>query len=112
MTEKEYYKFEEDLQKLGYKKWTRPVWRNEDLVYTKLINQPPYRCSIKFGVYDWRKFAKYGEEEFCVQINFLVYSKSIKRVSMFLDYKGQTIDEIEKIARSFFDWCEKNIKTK
>lgn len=42
MTEKEYYKFEEDLQKLGYKKWTRPVWRNEDLVYTKLINQPPY----------------------------------------------------------------------
>lgn len=31
---------------------------------------------------------------------------------MFLDYKGQTIDEIEKVARSFFDWCEKNIKTK
>ena len=70
MTEKEYYKFEEDLQKQGYEKWTRPVWRNEDLVYIKLINQPPYRCSIKFGVYDWRK-----------------------------------------LARLFFDWCEKNINT-
>lgn len=111
MTEKEYYKFEEDLQKHGYERWTRAVWRNEDLVYFKLIKQPPYRCSIKCGVYDWRKFAKYGEEEFSVQINFLVYNKSIKRVSMFLDYKGQTIDEIEKLARSFFDWCEKNINT-
>lgn len=111
MTEKEYYKFEEDLQKLGYKKWTRPVWRNEDLVYTKLINQPPYRCSIKFGVYDWRKFAEYDEDDFCVKINFLASSNSIKRVSMFLDYKGQTINEIEKLALSFFDWCEKNINT-
>ena len=83
------------------------MWHNEDLVYNKLINQPPYRCSIKFGVYDWRKFAEYGEDDFCVKINFLASSNSIKRVSMFLDYKGQTINEIEKLARSFFDWCEK-----
>lgn len=116
MTKEQYNLLAAELQKRGYKKyhnghanenygWFKsPIPRKHDW------NNSPYQ--IEFAVWDYTDYKKSrnieGFPDYGITVAILVSTDKIDRVDLDLSYENQSIDEIEKIAASFYEWCENN----
>lgn len=65
---------------------------------------------IEFAVYDYEDYEKIfsHDEFFSVQVNIITSPTSDGKKDLIFGYDGQSIDEIEKMAASFYEWCGNN----
>ena len=116
MTKEQYNILASELEKRGYKKYNNghanenygwfksPIPRKHDW------NHSPYQ--IEFAVWDYTDIKNSrnieGFPDYGVSVAILVSTDKIDRVDLDLLYENQSIDEIEMIAASFYEWCENN----
>lgn len=116
MTKEQYNILAAELKRRGYKKYNNghanenygwfksPIPRKHDW------NNSPYQ--IEFAVWDYTDIKNSrnieGFPDYGVSVAILVSTDKIDRVDLDLLYENQSIDEIEMIAASFYEWCENN----
>ena len=106
MTKEQYNILAAELEKRGYKKYTQPSYLGEDCGYYKYPKKNKFGNSfyqIVFAVYN------YGcDDFFSVQVNIIASLILGRKRDLILTHEGQSIDDIERIAASFYEWCENN----
>lgn len=115
MTKEQYNILAAELEKRGYKKYIQSSYLGEDWGYFKSPKKDKSDNSllqIKFAVYDYEYLEKIfsDDELFSVQVNIITSPISDGKRNLILGYDGQSIDDIDKIAASFYEWCENNLK--
>ena len=113
MTEKEYKKLDDSLRKRGYRVSRlcryEGTFAGSDITYFKVFEQPSGgNYEIQFAVDDVRKGSHCFNEDFTMRIRIQAISNG-DDVMLSFRHKRQTIDEVENLAQSFFDW-HKNTK--
>ena len=63
---------------------------------------------IKFTVHDFERMFFDEDDTFSVNVQIMTSPISDKKRYLFFGYDGQSIDDIEKIAASFYESCENN----
>ena len=126
MTHEEYNKFCEDLQSRGYRKYFSPRYSRDrdDYAWFKSVGESAYEedrsnYQICFDVFDFSPYADrepyFREHPFSIEPMILVSRSVNERVDLHLSHCGledTEIDEYERLAESFFQWADKNIKVK
>lgn len=118
MTKEQYNILVAELERRGYKKYLNghanenygwfksPIPRKHDW------NNSPYQ--IEFAVWDYKDYKKSRNDDrfpdYGITVAILVSTDKIDRIDMELSYENQSIDDIERIAASFYEWCENNLK--
>lgn len=120
MTQEIYDSFCEDLQKRGYKKYPAPS--RGDYAWFKGFGESDYEedrrnYQICFEVYDFRKYADrepyFRTNPYGVEPMVLISRTIDERVDLHLSHtkvEDNNIDEIERLAESFFNWVEKEVE--
>lgn len=122
MTRDEYNKLTEELQRRGYRKYPSPRFRGEDWAWFKSFGESQFEedrsnYQVCFDVID---FSPYADREPYLRENpygiepLVLISRTVdERVDLQLSYtkvKDNNIDEIERLAESFFKWVEKEVE--
>ena len=116
MTKEQYNILAAELEKRGYKKYHNGL-SNEDYGWFKSPiprksewDNSPYQ--IEFAVWEYTNYKRLMNVDDCpdygLSVVILVSTDKIDRIDMKLSYKNQSIDYIENIAASFYEWCENN----
>lgn len=118
MTKEQYNILAAELEKRGYKKYHNGHanesygWFKSPIPRKSEWNNSPYQ--IEFAVWDYSDIKNGRSIEGCpdygIGVTILVSTDKIDRVDLDLSYENQSIDDIEKIAASFYEWCENNLK--
>ena len=118
MTNEEYNRFAEELQQRGYRKYPSPRFREGDYAWFKSFGESQFNedrnnYQICFDVVDFSSYT--GREDKLYGINSLVLiSRTIdERVDLHLSHTkvdDTNIDEIERLAESFYRLVEKEIE--
>ena len=122
MTHEEYNKFCEDLKQRGYRKYPSPRGMKDDWGWFKSFGKSKHQLhrsnyQICFDVIDC---SLYADREPYLKVNpygiepLVLISRTIdERVDLHLSHTkvdDQNIDEIERLAESFFKWVEKEVE--
>ena len=122
MTHEEYNRFAEELQQRGYKKYPSPRGRKDVWAWLKSFGESKHQegrsnYQICFDVTD---FSPYADREPFFRDNpygivpLVLISRTVdERVDLHLCYTkvdDNNIDEIERLAESFFKWVEKEME--
>ena len=122
MTQEEYNKLTEELQRRGYRKYPSPRFREDDYAWFKSFGESQFKedrsnYQVCFDVVD---FSPYADREPYLRENpygiepLVLISRTIdERVDLHLSHTkvdDQNIDEIERLAESFFKWVEKEVE--
>lgn len=113
MTKEQYNILAAELEKRGYKKYMQSSYLGEDWGYFKSPKKDKSDNSlfqIKFTVHDFERIFFNEDDAFSVNIQIRTSPISDKKRYLCFGYGGQPIDDIEKIAASFYEWCENNLK--
>ena len=116
MTKEQYNLLAAELQKRGYKKYHNGH-ANEDYGWFKSPipcksewNNSPYQ--IEFAVWDYTDYKKSRNDDrfpdYGITVAILVSTDKIDRIDIEVSYENQSINDIERIAASFYEWCENN----
>lgn len=122
MTHEEYNRFAEELQQRGYRKYPSPRGSKDDWAWFKSFGESQFEedrsnYQICFDVFDFSPYANrepflrdnpYGIEPL-VQIS----RTTDERVDLHLSHikvDDTNIDEIERLAESFYRWVEKEVE--
>ena len=118
MTQEEYNKLTEELQRRGYRKYFSPRGRKDDWAWLKSFGESKHQedrsnYQICFDVTDFSSCA--GRENISYGINSLILiSRTVdERVDLHLSHikvEDNNIDEIERLAEAFFKWVEKEVE--
>ena len=124
MTREEYNKFTEDLKQRGYRKYPSPRFQRDAYAWFKSFGESEYEedrsnYQICFDVFDFSEYDKrepyFTQHPFGIEPMILVSRSVNERVDLHLCHCGHEcteIDEYERLAESFFQWADKNIKVK
>ena len=76
----------------------------------KRTNRTILFFKIEFAVHDFEEFEKIFSDGDAFSVNVYIITSPISdgKRDLILTYNGQPIDDIEKIAASFYEWCENN----
>lgn len=122
MTHKEYDKFTEELKRRGYKKYPSPRIRKDSWAWFKSFGKSAYKedrsnYQVCFDVID---LSPYADRELFLRDNPYGIEPSVRisrttdeRVDLYLPHtkvEDNNIDEIERLAESFYKWIEKEIE--
>lgn len=122
MTREEYDKLVTELQRRGYRKYPSPRLRKDDYAWFKSFGESQFEedrsnYQVCFDVFD---FSPYADREPYLKENpygiepLVLISRTInERVDLHLSYTkvdDTNIDEIERLAESFFKWAEKEVE--
>ena len=122
MIHEEYNRFAEELQQRGYRKYPSPRLRKDDWAWFKSFGESAHKegrsnYQVCFDVID---FSPYADREPYLKENpygiepLVLISRTIdERVDLHLSHTkvdDQNIDEIERLAESFFKWIEKEVE--
>ena len=122
MTHEEYNRFAEELQQRGYRKYPSQQFSKDDWAWYKSFGKSQFEedksnYQICFDVID---FSPYADREPYLRENsygiepLVLISRTIdERVDLRLSHTkvdDQNIDEIERLAESFYKWVEKEVK--
>lgn len=124
MTREEYNKFTEDLKQRGYRKYPSPRYSidRDDYAWYKSVGESEHEedrsnYQICFDVFDFSPYADrephFREHPFSIEPMILVSRSINERVDLHLSHTkvdDTNIDEIERLAESFYKWVEKEIK--
>lgn len=113
MTKEQYNILAAELEKRGYKKNIQSSYLGEDWGYFKSPKKGKSDNSlfrIEFAVHDFEEFEKIFSDGDAFSVNVQIITSPISdgKRDLILTYNGQPIDDIEKIAASFYEWCENN----
>lgn len=121
MTKQELQIFEDRLQEMGYRKYPATM-NNADYAWFKSFGKSKYKegrsnYQVAFSIYDFSPYA-YRDEN--LRKNPYRCSPSIllsrcidERVDLevgSLNIDKTNIEHIEKLAQSFYEWADKNVK--
>ena len=122
MTQEEYNRFAKELQRRGYKKYLSPRFRKDDWAWFKSFGESAYEedrsnYQVCFDVID---FSPYADREPSFKVKpygiepLVLISRTVdERVDLHLSHakvKENNIDEIERLAESFYKWVEKEVE--
>ena len=122
MTQEEYNKLTEELQRRGYRKYPSPRFRKDDWAWFKSFGESAHKegrsnYQVCFDVVD---LSPYADRELFLRDNPYGIEPSVRisrttdeRVDLHLCYTkvdDNNIDEIERLAESFFKWVEKEME--
>ena len=122
MTREEYNKFCEDLKQRGYRKYPSPRFSKDDWAWFKSFGESEYEedrsnYQVCFDVIDFSPYAdrepRFRTDPYGIEPLVLLSRTVDERVDLHLSYikiDDQNIDEIERLAESFYKWAEKEIK--
>ena len=117
MTHEEYDKLVTELQRRGYRKYLSPRGSKDDWAWFKSFGESQFEedrsnYQVCFDEADFSSCA--GRENISYGINSLILiSRTVdERVDLHLSHakvKENNIDEIERLAESFYKWVEKEV---
>ena len=122
MTHEEYNKFCEALKQRGYRKYPSPRGMKDDWAWFKSFGESAHEedrsnYQVCFDVID---FSPYADREpylrdspYSIEPQILISRTIDERVDLLLCYTkvdDNNIDEIERLAESFFKWVEKEVE--
>lgn len=122
MTHEEYNKFTEDLKQRGYRKYLSPRGCKDDWAWFKSFGKSAYKedrsnYQICFDVIDCSLYADrepyLKENPYGIEPLVLISRTVDERVDLHLSHTkvdDNNIDEIERLAESFYKWVEKEIE--
>ena len=122
MTHEEYNKLVTELQQRGYRKYPSPRFRGEDWAWFKSFGESAYEedrsnYQVCFDVIDFSPYANRDpflrENPYGIEPLVLISRTVDERVDLQLSYtkvKDNNIDEIERLAESFYKWAEKEVE--
>ena len=122
MTREEYNRFAEELQQRGYRKYISPRGRKDDWAWFKSFGESKYeedRSNYQV-CFDVINFTPYADREPYLRDNpygiepLVLISRTVdERVDLHLSHikvDDSNIDEIERLAESFYKWVEKEVE--
>lgn len=124
MTQEEYNKFTEDLKQRGYRKYPSPRYsiHREDYAWFKSFGESKcqedrFNYQICFDVIDFSPYADrepyLRENPYGIEPSVRISRTTNERVDLHLSHikvDDQNIDEIERLAESFYHWVEKEVE--
>ena len=122
MTQEEYNKLTEELQRRGYRKYPSPRFRVDDYAWFKSFGESQFEedrsnYQICFDVIDFSPYADrepyFHTEPYGIEPLVLISRTTDERVDLHLSHikvDDNNIDEIERLAESFFKWAEKEVE--
>lgn len=122
MTHKEYDKFTKELKRRGYRKYPSPRFsKDDDWAWFKSFGESKYEedrsnYQVCFDVVDFSPYANrdsfFRENPYGIEPLVLISRTIDERVDLHLSHTkvdDQNIDEIERLAESFYRWAEKEV---
>ena len=122
MTHEEYNRFTEELQQRGYRKYSSPRFRGDDWAWFKSFGKSAYKedrsnYQVCFDVADFSLYAYRDpylkENPYGIEPSVRISRTTNERVDLYLPHtkvEDNNIDEIERLAESFYRWAEKEIE--
>ena len=122
MTHEEYNRFAEELQRRGYRKYLSPRFRKDDWAWFKPFGKSAHKegrsnYQVCFDVVDFSPYANRDpflrENPYGIEPLVLISRTIDERVDLHLSHTkvdDQNIDEIERLAESFYKWVEKEVE--
>ena len=122
MTREEYNKLTAELQRRGYKKYPSPRYGKDDWAWFKSFGKSKHQedrsnYQICFEVIDFSPYADRDpylkENPYGIEPSVRISRTTNERVDLHLSHTkvdDQNIDEIERLAESFFKWIEKEVE--
>lgn len=122
MTQEEYNRFTEELQKRGYRKYPSPRFSKDNWAWFKSFGKSKFEedrsnYQVCFDVVDFSPYANRNpfirENPYGIEPLVLISRTIDERVDLHLSYTkvdDQNIDEIERLAESFYKWAEKEME--
>ena len=124
MTHEEYNRFTEELQRRGYRKYPSPRYsiHRENYAWFKSFGESQFEedrsnYQICFDVIDFSPYAdrepRFKEAPYGIEPLVLISRTIDERVDLHLSYTkvdDNNIDEIERLAESFYRWTEKEVE--
>lgn len=103
---KECEDLEKQLTERGYKKYTVALTSSEDYAYFKSFKEGEetlYQISYRF--WDWRKYP--GQED-RIGVDIVIIVSNRGRTDMIISYPELNFDEVEGIAKEFYELCKRH----
>lgn len=122
MTHEEYNRFTEELQRRGYRKYPSPRGCEDDWAWYKSFGKSKHQedrsnYQVCFDVTDFSPYAYrepyFHTKPYSIEPQILISRTINERIDLHLSYTkvdDTNIDEIERLAESFFKWVEKEIE--
>ena len=122
MTQEEYDKFTKELQRRGYRKYPSPRLRKDDWAWFKSFGESAHKedrsnYQICFDVIDCSLYADrepyLRDNPYGIEPLILISRTINERIDLHLSYTkvdDTNIDEIERLAESFYKWAEKEVE--
>ena len=122
MTQEEYNKLTEELQRRGYRKYPSPRFRKDDWAWFKSFGESAHKegrsnYQVCFDVVDLSPYADrqlfLRDNPYGIEPSVRISRTTDERVDLHLCYTkvdDNNIDEIERLAESFFKWVEKEME--
>ena len=122
MTQEEYNKLVAELQQRGYRKYPSPRGRKDDWAWFKSFGESKHQegrsnYQICFDVTDFSPYADrephFRTEPYGIIPLVMISRTTNERVDLHLSHikvDDSNIDEIERLAESFYKWIEKEVE--
>ena len=122
MTHEEYNKLVAELQQRGYRKYLSPRGRKDDWAWFKSFGESKFEegrgnYQVCFDVFDFSPYAdrepRFKKVPYSIEPLVLISRTVDERVDLHLSHTkvdDHNIDEIERLAESFFKWAEKEVE--
>lgn len=124
MTHEEYNKFCEDLKQRGYRKYPSPRYsiHRENYAWFKSFGESKFEedrsnYQVCFDVFDFSPYADrepfFRDSPYSIEPQILISRTINERVDLHLSHikvDDTNIDEIERLAESFYKWIEKEVE--
>lgn len=122
MTHKEYDKFTEELKRRGYRKYPSPRGEKDDWAWFNSFGKSEHQegrsnYQVCFDVIDFSLYAdrepRFKVKPYGIEPLVLISRTVDERVDLHLSHikvDDQNIDEIERLAESFYKWIEKEVE--
>lgn len=122
MTHEEYNRFAEELQQRGYKKYPSPRGSKDDWAWFKSFGKSKHQegrsnYQVCYDVIDCSPYADrvpyLRKNPYGIEPQILISRTTNERVDLHLSHikvDDTNIDEIERLAESFYRWAEKEVE--
>ena len=122
MRHEEYDKFTKELKRRGYKKYPSPRFRKDGYAWFKSFGESQFEenrsnYQVCFDVFDFSPYAdrepRFKVRPYGIEPLVLISRTVDERVDLHLSnikVNDNNIDEIERLAESFYKWVEKEVE--
>lgn len=122
MTHEEYNRFAEELQRRGYRKYPSHRYGSDGYAWFKSFGESAHEedrsnYQVCFDVFDFSPYADRDpylrENPYGIEPQVLISRSINERVDLHLSHtkvEDSNIDEIERLAESFYKWAEKEVE--